>query len=117
MAALPSRPKSCSLFIASEVKMSAAVEAKMVKFAYVTGVLMLIAAPAAAQAPAAQSQQIATTDKSDVNRLVCKTEDTLGSRLSAKKVCLTVQQWKDLAQANREHTEEIQAKAGVRSGN
>ena len=91
----------------------------MLKFAYVAGVLALIASPAIAQqAPASpQAQDAAATESTDLNKVVCRKEDTLGSRLGAKKVCLTRKQWEELAQANREHTEKIQRESGVRSGN
>jgi hypothetical protein len=79
---------------------------------------MLIAAPAIAQAPPAQGAQArdAAGDKNDPNRIVCKREETLGSRLGAKKVCLTVKEWQELSNANREHTEEIQRESGFRKG-
>lgn len=84
---------------------------KLLSFA----VLAAVAAPSFAQTM--QSQPIQTDPKkSDVNKIVCQTEDQIGSRLAAKKVCLTVQQWKERAQANREETERVQQNTGVRSG-
>lgn len=83
----------------------------MVRFAYVTGALMLIAPPAVAQTvptQAAQAQEIPSTDKSDVNRIVCKKEEKIGTRLGAKKVCLTVKEWQDRASADREETGRVQ---------
>jgi hypothetical protein len=77
----------------------------------VAGVLILAAAPAIAQTAPAQapkSQPVASTDTSDVNRVVCKREDSIGSRLAAKRVCLTVQEWKDREYHHRDATERIQ---------
>lgn len=76
--------------------------------------LALMAAPPAAQ-PSTADQQDTTRNAGD--RLICKKEDTLGSRLGAKKVCLTAHEWKVLAQENREHTEDVQREAGFTRSN
>lgn len=74
----------------------------------------IIAAPVAAQS--GQVQPIQTnTKKSDVNKLVCKTEDSIGSRLGNKKVCLTTQEWKERADFYRDQTESWQRQAPARS--
>ena len=49
--------------------------------------------------------------KGDLDRMVCQKEETIGTRLGAKKVCLTVAEWNELAKSNRETTERIQAGA------
>jgi hypothetical protein len=85
----------------------------MTKALYLLAATM-IAAPLSAQA-APQAQPLPTDPKkSDANKLVCKTEDTIGSRLRAKKVCLTVQQWKEQAAQAREDTERMQQQANTR---
>lgn len=93
----------------------------MVRFAYVAGVLMLIASPAAAQtapAQAPQARDIPSSDKSDVNRMVCKKTEQIGSRLGAKKVCLTVKEWADRAAEDRNETDRVQqgTQLGLPSG-
>jgi hypothetical protein len=83
----------------------------MLKFACVASVLLIAAAPAAAQDPVtpAQSQPIVvSTDKAEVNRIVCKKQEQIGSRLGAKKVCLTVKEWQDRAAEDRVETERVQ---------
>ena len=83
----------------------------MSKFAYVLSGLMLITSPAVAQtAPvqAAQAEDIPSADSSDVNRIVCRKTEKIGSRLGAKKVCLTVKEWQDRASADREETDRVQ---------
>lgn len=74
------------------------------------GILIMTAAPAIAQtAPAApQSQPVVSTDKSDVNRVVCRREEVIGSRLGAKRVCLSVREWQDRVEGDRERLERIQ---------
>jgi hypothetical protein len=76
---------------------------------------VVAATPLAAQTPP-QAQPVETNaKKSDANKLVCKTEETIGSRLGAKKVCLTVQEWKEQADYYRDQTESWQRQAPARS--
>jgi hypothetical protein len=51
--------------------------------------------PASSQAPPAASAPDAgkSTNKSDVNRVVCQKQEKTGSRVGAHKVCMTVAQW------------------------
>lgn len=91
--------------------MAGASEVKMSKFAYVIGALILSASPAVAQTAPTQAPQavdIPSTEKSDVNRIVCRKTETIGTRLGAKKVCLTVKEWQDRASADREETDRVQ---------
>lgn len=85
----------------------------MAKFACLASALLVVAVPALAQAPASPTQDL---KKSDVNKVVCQKEEQIGSRLGAKKVCLTVKEWLDRAQLNREETERAQQNTGVRAG-
>jgi len=50
-------------------------------------------------------------ERGDDDKIVCKKEETIGTRLGAKKVCLTVAEWNALSRENRERTEHIQAGA------
>lgn len=91
----------------------------MAKLAYLAGLALVLGSPTIAQtAPADQPivKDSPTADKNDPNRIVCKREEQIGSRLTAKKVCLTVKEWQDLAQANREEVERAQLNTGVRPG-
>ena len=85
----------------------------MSKFACVASVLMLMAAPAIAQTPT-DSPTRDDAKKSDVNRIICQREEAIGSRLGAKKVCLTAKEWKERAQLNREETERVQQQTPTR---
>ena len=63
-----------------------------------------------------QAQPVQTNaKKSDVNKLVCKSQETIGSRLGTKKVCLTVQEWKEQADFYRDQTESWQRQAPARA--
>jgi hypothetical protein len=90
----------------------------MLKFVYITSALLIASAtPAFAQTTPTQDQTAAVDPaKSDVNKVVCKKEESIGSRLAAKKVCMTVKQWEEQAQASREETERVQQSAGTRPG-
>ena len=85
----------------------------MSRFAYVASVVMLMAAPAIAQT---QTDSTTKDDakKSDVNRIICQKEEAIGSRLGAKKVCLTAKEWKEREALSREETERVQQGTGVR---
>ena len=71
-------------------------------------VLLLSAAPAAAQAQPQPSgpaisfddQPTAAADK-DSKRVICQQEEKIGSRLTSKKVCMTAAQWKEREQRLR----------------
>jgi hypothetical protein len=90
----------------------------MAKLAYLVGIAVLFAPPAIAQtAPAGQATaKESPSSENDLDRIVCRKEERIGSRLGAKKVCLTVKEWQDLAQANREEVERAQLNTGVRPG-
>ena len=53
-----------------------------------------------------------SSDKSlrDPNRVVCRTEDVVGSRLQTKKTCMTAMQWDQMEQQQqRRAVERVQA--------
>jgi len=90
----------------------------MVKSIILTASL-LAAAPALAQpappAAPAQLQQTASADKNanPLDKIVCRTEDTLGSRLKAHKVCATLREWKDQEDENRQEVDRVQQGQGI----
>ena len=82
-------------------------------------ILGLITIPCAtfAQTPAASGATTtaaantgATSPRLDPNTVICKAQDATGSRLGAKRICLTRQQWADQAAASRERLNESQLK-------
>jgi len=83
----------------------------MFKFAYAAAALLITSVPAAAQDPSPSIEPqpiVVSTEKAEVNRVVCKKEEQIGSRLGAKKVCLTVQQWQERAAEDRNQLERVQ---------
>lgn len=71
-------------------------------------VALALSAAAPAQVTSYETNKPAPM-KGDPNKIVCEKEETLGTRLGAKKVCLTVSEWNELRQAHRERTEQIQS--------
>lgn len=76
-----------------------------------------VAMPAAAQTTVQPQPVQAPTAKSDVNKLICKKQEEIGSRLGAKKVCMTLEQWQARTNEDRDQLERVQQGAkGPSSG-
>jgi invasion protein IalB len=88
----------------------------MSKLAYITAALLAVPAPLVAQqaAPAPAKPPSALTD---ANKVVCRTQEEIGSRLQQHKVCMTNEQWKAYAQEYKDQVQEIQSQATVRASN
>ena len=82
-------------------------------FKYVALLLLAVPAAAVAQTPAAAPQAPVEAKKNPLDKIICRTEDTVGTRLGAHKVCATLREWKDQEQENREALEKIQQSQGV----
>jgi hypothetical protein len=70
----------------------------MSKLAYLAAALMVVPGPALAQivfqdAPAVAPATKAEKSKSDLDKVVCRSQDALGSRLDRHQVCMTKEQW------------------------
>ena len=59
-------------------------------------------------APAPQSAATAKGKQTDLDKVVCKAQDTLGTRLGARKVCMTVAQWQAYEDDMKDQTRRIQ---------
>ncbi len=71
--------------------------------------LIAAASPAIAQAPAQQPQSVAQPAKKNaLDKVVCRTEEVVGTRLGGHRVCATVREWQDQEQENRQALEKIQ---------
>lgn len=51
----------------------------------------------------------------DPNRMVCETQEVLGSRLATRRVCMTAAEWADLRARDRQAIDQGQRNACVRS--
>jgi hypothetical protein len=85
----------------------------MSKLAYLTAVLMVVAGPALAQiatqdAPAVPPPTKVEKSKSDMDKIVCRSQETLGSRLDRQQICMTKQQWLSAEQEAKNKVHDMQ---------
>jgi hypothetical protein len=68
------------------------------------------AVPAVAQttAPAAQTQAAAPAKQDPLDKIVCRYEETIGSRLKSHKVCATVREWREQQEENQDAVQRMQ---------
>ena len=80
--------------------------------AYLTVAALVVPAPAMAQIVFDDSPAKAVPAKSaakgDLDKIECRQQETIGSRLQAHKVCLTREQWIQAEQDNRRKVQELQ---------
>ena len=94
----------------------------MPKYAFLTAGLLIISAPAFSQIvvqdtpmPIVPAKNAGS--KSDLDKVVCRMQETIGSRLQSHQVCMTKQQWWQFEQDNKMKVQEIQDRApGPSSG-
>ena len=55
----------------------------------------------------------AKAKSNDPNRMICQREETTGTRLGARKVCLTAAQWAEKRREHREDIERAQRNVGI----
>lgn len=72
--------------------------------------LLVTSVPVAAQSAPTQAaaQPAKANAKSDLERMVCEKEETIGTRLGARKVCKTVREWQEQRRIQREEAEKVQ---------
>lgn len=76
-------------------------------------ILLAAATPVATQNPPTGAVAQAPTQVNPLDKIVCRTEEGLGSRLNRKKVCMSVREWKDQADDSRDAVERLQQGQGV----
>lgn len=63
---------------------------------------------------AAQSSSAAPGAKTpDPNEVICERQEEVGSRLSAKRICMTRSQWADQKTQDRQQLEKVQVQRGM----
>lgn len=85
----------------------------MSKLACLTAVLLVLPGPAVAQilfqdAPVVPPPTKAEKGKSDMDKIVCRSQETIGSRLERQQVCMTKQQWQSAEQEAKNKVREMQ---------
>jgi hypothetical protein len=75
--------------------------------------LLLLSIAACVATPAVAS---ATSQSSSPNpdRVICRSEPVVGSRLAKKQRCMTASEWAELKRLTRETTEKVQIRADER---
>lgn len=74
--------------------------------------LFLIVAPSqiiAGEPEPQPAQQPAAKSSKDPNRIICRTDDEIGSRIHKKRICLTAAQWRDVSHESGFATERKEA--------
>lgn len=93
----------------------------MSRVAYIAAALLAVPAPGFSQivfddSPPPAAAKTANAN-SDINKLECRMQDTLGSRLQAHKVCMTKGQWAEFERDNKRKVEELQDLTPTRPSN
>lgn len=87
----------------------------MIRIAMAAIGLSLVSAPALGQVSSIETARPSLKTK-DPNRMVCEREDTTGTRLGARKICLTSAQWQEKRREHREALERAQKNVGILNG-
>ena len=77
----------------------------------------IAATPVVATAQGPSDEAAETAEKEDDQRVKCKTERVTGSRLSTRKVCRTMAEWRDQQEATRHNMRQETAKTAAAAGN
>lgn len=74
------------------------------------------AAPALAQSTATSTNQPAANaaPPQNPNEIVCEKQETTGSRIGARRVCMTRAQWADRKLQDRQELERVQVQRGTK---
>lgn len=88
----------------------------MLKLSFLAG-LLLVVSPALAQTgrPGATPPGAAQADP-NTKRVICETEQEIGSRLASKRVCMTADQWKEHEQQVRGQLDQLHMQTQPRGG-
>jgi len=80
-----------------------------------SAVLLLgAAAPSFAQTQPAAAPTTTEKQADDLNKLVCEKQESTGSRLAKKRICLTKAQWAERRLQDRQELERVQMQRGAK---
>ncbi len=82
----------------------------MLKLVVCTGLLLSVPAVAQTTQGSSNTASKPTQATADPNKVICETEQQIGSRLASKRICMTAAQWKEHElqvhqQLDEQHTE------------
>ena len=72
----------------------------------------LVSAPALAQT-GSPPVIVVSTEKSELDRIVCERQTDIGSRIASRKVCKTVREWQEERRIHREEVERVQQNTNI----
>lgn len=79
----------------------------------IAATLVLVTTPAFAEDKPANTTAPAAKKEDPGDRIVCRTEEEIGSRLRKKKTCLTVAQWRELSARSGMKTDEMTSRTSI----
>jgi hypothetical protein len=74
---------------------------------------VLASAPASQAAPAVAGTAVAQNDIEKKDPMICERVTEIGSRLRAKKICMTKSQWEEQRRGDRSNIERSQVQRGM----
>ena len=85
----------------------------MLKFVTLAAAVAFSATPLAAQVSSTETAPQAVKSH-DPAKLICEREEQIGSRLGARRICLTAAQWDEQRREHRADIERAQRNVGIR---
>ena len=95
----------------------------MSKFALITAALLIVPSPVLAQIvfedspPPPAAAVNGAKAKSGLDKVVCRTEDTIGSRVQGHQVCMTVADWAERDKGYKDGARDLQQLANIEASN
>ena len=89
----------------------------MFKLVIATVTAASVATPSIAQTQAPAPAQTTATKKEDPNEKICVKEEVTGSRLGAKRICMTRAEWADRKLQDQQELVRAQTQRGTSNGN
>lgn len=80
---------------------------------FAAAMLAATAAPALAQ-PTANSAPVNAKPVENPNEIVCEKQETTGSRIGARRVCMSRAEWADRKLQDRQELERVQVQRGTK---
>ncbi|HWJ58867.1 MAG TPA: hypothetical protein VNR68_04400 [Sphingomicrobium sp.] len=74
---------------------------------------LLITSPVPAQITFEDAPPAPAVKRLPSDKMVCRTQETVGSRLGSKRVCLTESEWKEQERLTREAVQRIQQNVDI----
>ena len=87
---------------------------KLISASFAAALMVGMTAPASAQTTPAQAPAATEKPKTNADEIVCEKKETTGSRIGAKKVCMTRAQWADRQLQDRQELDRVQIQRGTK---